>query len=95
MPEPMLKIATDFVRIAWIAFAVSFSPRIESDLAKLELDFTDLANVLRNCQVTWSDKQEASDALFEITGQTTEGVDLVLLVRIQSDLRNFVIEEIV
>lgn len=94
MPEPALKIATDYVHVAWASFTLVLMRGVNEQLVCLGLTLTDLTNAVRGCKATWSDKQEASNALFEVTGETTEGVLLTILVRVVPDCRRFIIEEV-
>lgn len=95
MSEPALKIATDYVRLALANFSLGWTPDVERDLLRRDLTLTDLANALRCCQVLWTDKESASDALFVVLGDTTEGHSLELAVTVQPDCRRLVVKGIV
>jgi len=92
--EPVLKLATDYVRIAVANFEVGFSPSVERELCRIGMTVVDLNNALLCCQATWTNKSEAADALFEVDGETTEGHLLHVRVRVNAGLRHVFIEEV-
>ena len=94
MAEPALKIATDFVRVAVADFDMSWSPSVESALAAGGLDLTDLHNALTFCEVTRSNKTEAEGVFLEVVGETTENVELRILVWVNTDRSLYRVEEV-
>jgi hypothetical protein len=92
--EPVLKLATDYVRIAVANFQVGFSPPVESELLRTGLTVVDLNNALSCCRATWTNKSEAADALFEVEEETTEGVILHIRVRVNPNSRNVSVENV-
>lgn len=95
MSQPALKLATDYVRVALANFSLGWRPSVETELARRGMTLTDLANVLRGCEVCWTDKENAEDAIFAAVGECTEGVTIELLVRVRPDCRRIVVEEVV
>lgn len=95
MSEPALKLATDYVRLASLDFSVGWKPSVEADLVKRQLTLTDLANVLRSCEVYWTDKENADDALFQVVGETTDDGTLTVTICINADRRRVIVEEII
>lgn len=95
MSEPALKIATDYVRLAFVNFSLGWTPEVKAELGCRGLTLTDLTNALRCCNAQWTDKQNASDALFFVVGQTTDDGPLEMVVRIDPNRRHLLVEEIV
>lgn len=95
MSEPALKIATNYVRLALANFSLGWTPKVEAELGRRGLNLTDLANAIRNCEALWTDKEDASDALFIIVGETADGDEVELVVRVKPDCRRLIVEEIV
>lgn len=95
MSEPALKIATDYVRLALVNFALGWTPEVEEQLGLRGLTLTDMANALRRCEAQWTDKGDASDALFVVVGQTTDDGPLEMVVRVEPNRHRLMVEEIV
>jgi len=94
MSEPALKIATDYVRLALVNFSLGWTPEVEAELSDRGLTLTDMANALRCCEAQWSDKRDASNALFLVVGQTTDDGPLEMVVRVEPNCHRLMVEEI-
>src|SRR5687767_13118261 len=85
MNASALKVASDLVRIVADDFDMRWSPPVESKLSELGLDLADARYVLAACEVIETTKEHADSATFVATGETSEGVPLLLHVMIRSD----------
>jgi hypothetical protein len=94
MAEPALKVATEFVRIAVANFDVSWTPAVEVTLSARGLNLTDLHNALTCCQVQRSNKSEANGVFLDLSGSTTEDVELAIRVWIDPDRHLFFVEKV-
>jgi hypothetical protein len=85
MNASALKVASDLVRFVVDDFDMRWSPPVESKLSELGLDLADARNALASCEVIETTKEYAESATFVATGETSEGVPLLLEVMIRSD----------
>lgn len=85
MSSSALKVASDLVRFVAEDFDMRWGPLVEAKLAELGLDLADARNALANCEVIETTKEIAEAATFVAVGETTEGIRLLLEVKIWSN----------
>lgn len=94
MAEPALKIATDFVRYAVADLEMRYSPKVEADLERKGQSLLDLYNMLSRCEVLSSNKLEAEGVYLSVRGETTEEVELIAKIWINTDGGFYRVEKI-
>lgn len=94
MADPVLKLETEYLRIAVSNFYIGFTPEVEAELTELDLDLADLQNALVGCVVNRSNKTDAEGAHFVVFGRTTEGDQLEMSVWVNPDTRFLRVEAV-
>ena len=94
MQASVAKIASEYVRLAAEDFDMRWTPKVEQQLKKLDLDLADARNALAACLVLETEKESPEAAMFVVDGETSEGVALRICVRVCVDRPIYCLENV-